>query len=609
MPPFRYTPLVDPYVGSIAELMGARQRAEAEAAEQVGAIRATEAQQRGQVLGGAIAGLGKIPASYQDARDRQFQEDQRNRLLAEQAREDAAREVYRDIRTAPDVHGLEMVSRPGETIETTLPATQGYPDTRGGLLMAHTPAETYQTLPSRQGIPTIANPYRDISEGGISGIKKWDLMAAEQAFAEAGLGEEGREYLSWLRDSNTWMQEHHDERLLEVGKNARRIISMGNYDLMLDATEQMLEKYEENGFFSARDIGAFRRELDGVTGLPPDQRAMELKKLLAGHIPDRDRELQRVRSGENLVDPTTGEVVVQGQTPTTGLSTSSQHQYDILMPDGKGGFISFKNVTAQYVPGKGESGVVLFSDPRQPGSLIDVTSYATLATTAKEPKFVTMTHPDLPANDPSRRVLAVEGSPLHHRLITKGYFEGVTLTQAQQQEANDLVEDNRRKNEHQFARTQLDALNIIMPPQIDGSYKPTEAFLYTQGKSGFWSKAFVEGTEVQSAWSVIDFIVANQILETINRMKSQSATGATGFGQLSEAELLVLQQASTRLRSSQQKDRAGITEADAVAVVNDLRRIFDKLYRETLPQSDSVEGYSRPSSVLNTNVDVPEIYR
>ena len=62
-------------------------------------------------------------------------------------------------------------------------------------------------------------------------------------------------------------------------------------------------------------------------------------------------------------------------------------------------------------------------------------------------------------------------------------------------------------------------------------------------------------------------------------MKSQSKTGATGFGQLSEAELLVLQQASTILSG-------GATQEQAIQALVNMRRIFDRASRLTAPQGE-----------------------
>ena len=289
MPPFQYKTFVDPYVGSIAQLMGQQGERQADAAERIAAIRAQEALQRGEIWGGAIQGIGetigRLPADYQEAKDRQFQEDQRKRLLEEQGRADAGRTLYGDIQRTPNVKGMEMVSRPGERVETTLPATFGYPDARGGIRRVDIPAETQQTLSSRQGIPTITNPYREVDKGGIPGLDLWDIPAVRAQFAEQELGIEGEQYIGWMVDSNERMEAHHSNALMMAGDSAKRISSLSSYPEMLNATEALLEKFSNNGVFSARDLGSFGSSLATIKGMPEDQRETALKGLLVQMIP------------------------------------------------------------------------------------------------------------------------------------------------------------------------------------------------------------------------------------------------------------------------------------------------------------------------------------
>jgi hypothetical protein len=289
MPPFQYTRPVDPYVGSIAQLMGQRGQTQADAAERIAAIRAQEATQRGEIWGGAIQGIGetigRLPADYQAAKDRQFQEDQQKRLLEGQERLDTARKLYGKIQGTPDVQGMEMVSRPGETIETTLPATFGYPDARGGMTQVAIPAETEQTLSSRQGIPTITNPYRELNKDGIQSLDLWDIPSIEKVFAEQELGIEGQQYIEWMENSNTRMEEHHANALAMAGDSAKRIISLPSYPEMLNATETLLEKFKNNGVFSARDLESFGSSLANIKGMPGDQQETALKGLLVQMIP------------------------------------------------------------------------------------------------------------------------------------------------------------------------------------------------------------------------------------------------------------------------------------------------------------------------------------
>jgi hypothetical protein len=577
MPPFRYTRPVDPYVGSIAELMGQRGQIEADTAERIAAIRAQEATQRGQAWSGAIQGIGdlasKIPEQMQKAKEQEFQDSQRKRLLEEQGRVDAARSLYGDIQTTPNVEGMEMVSRPGERIETTLPSTFGYPDARGGITPVDIPAETQQTLSSRQGIPTLTNPYRDISQSGVSGINKWDLVAADRAFAEAGLGEEGRKYLGWMDDSNQWMQAQHDEKLAEVGRRARNIIELGEYPQMLDATEQMLEKFEDNGIFSARDLAEFRGEIDRVGMLPPDQQTLGMKKLLASHIPPSDREETQIyRPGEIGIDPVTDEVVGQGTTPSTGLSTSSQHQYDIRIPDGEGGSSLFSNQTGQYVPGKGTFGSVYWTNPAN-GETIDVTPYATqVSMPSRDVERLTMVDP---ATSEGRDV--IRGSQLHNRLLSLAWAEGPTLGALESYQSMLKTEEASRVNANSFAMDMMGVIDSLISesPDQPGSYVPNSELARVFGATSYGNFAIVRGTDAATAQRQLARLVSNEIIQKIDEMKSQSQTGATGFGQLNEAELQILINASSILSDP------GIGDKVAMRTIVKLRNTFAKIYNQT----------------------------
>lgn len=75
MPPFRYEAFVNPYIGSISELMGKGDQAKAEALLRIGEIQARAAEQRGQAWGNAIQGLGNIASKaitdYNDPKARE----------------------------------------------------------------------------------------------------------------------------------------------------------------------------------------------------------------------------------------------------------------------------------------------------------------------------------------------------------------------------------------------------------------------------------------------------------------------------------------------------------------------------------------------------------
>ena len=61
---FEYKPFINPYIGSISELMGKGDEAKAAALIRIGEIQARAAEQQGQAWGNAIQGLGNIGAEY-----------------------------------------------------------------------------------------------------------------------------------------------------------------------------------------------------------------------------------------------------------------------------------------------------------------------------------------------------------------------------------------------------------------------------------------------------------------------------------------------------------------------------------------------------------------
>jgi hypothetical protein len=111
MPPFEYKPFVNPYMGSIAQLMGAGGTARAEAFEKIGAIKAREAEQRGQAwatgiqkTGAGIAqGIGDwrqeqidAPIREEEARARALGIDRDRLAIADAERQNAERTSTRD---------------------------------------------------------------------------------------------------------------------------------------------------------------------------------------------------------------------------------------------------------------------------------------------------------------------------------------------------------------------------------------------------------------------------------------------------------------------------------------------------------------------------------
>jgi hypothetical protein len=108
MPPFQYRTVQDPYVGSITNLMGAGPAAEAQSIRDVGAIRAQESLQKGDIRSNLIGGLGETAsqgyAAYRDAKA----DDMWAKFLAEHAPLDFDRMTLSDSPTPWAAGGVQM---------------------------------------------------------------------------------------------------------------------------------------------------------------------------------------------------------------------------------------------------------------------------------------------------------------------------------------------------------------------------------------------------------------------------------------------------------------------------------------------------------------------
>ena len=578
MAPFKYEPFVNPYVGSIIDLMGKGDEAKAQALLRVGEIEAQAARQRGQAWSGAIQSVGNIASKgikdWQDQKitdeDRKYLLEERARLDLQHERDEGARDLYGSIRSASNVHGIKSVPLPVEDVETTLPATFGLTDKYGGTTAVDVPAETQQTLSGTYGVPTITNPYKELDKSGIQSLDLWDIEAVRKSFAEQGFGPEGEQYIGWMDDSNKRMEAHHEDALMMAGDAAKKIIQIPGYSAMLNATESLMEKFEKNAVFAAPDLASFRSSLDNIKGMDPSLQEDALKGLLIQMVPGGE-DSTVLRTSERLVGDTTGNVLAEGgQEPLTQADSVPK---DFYLP-------GIGNVLGEFRPGVGG----------QPGSYWyggeDVSDRVMksipASTNANTPKRILLWN--LKTNE--RRYAYENSQELQDLVETGNWIPGLDYDDQASYDADIKLAEEQRYEQHTFANNQLAKLDILMPQvtdekgePIEGEYKASSGTRWIFGKSRLLSHMALGGTEIGEAREILDFLKSNKILETINRMKSQSKTGATGFGQLSEAELLVLQQASTILSG-------GATQEQAIQALVNMRRIFDRASRLTAPQGE-----------------------
>ena len=309
---FEYKPFINPYIGSISELMGKGDEAKAAALIRIGEIQARAAEQQGQAWGNAIQGLGdiasKIPGQLEAQKDRDFQLGQRNRMLAGQQREDTAKALADTIGSTPDTQGLRYVNVPGQP--ATLDSKNLMPTADGTYTWRNNPG-TPATLSSRQGMPTISNPYKDLATNEIRGLNLWKIEEIRAKYAQAGLGLEAQPYIKMYEDSNAGMVKHHESALATAREDASRLMQIGDYGAMMSQAKDLIPKYEANGVFSQRNLDAFKSQLASIEKMPEAERMIQLKKALAavGGVPPN---YVSVPKGGEIRDLTTSATVATG---------------------------------------------------------------------------------------------------------------------------------------------------------------------------------------------------------------------------------------------------------------------------------------------------------
>jgi hypothetical protein len=99
-------------------------------------------------------------------------------------------------------------------------------------------------------------------------------------------------------------------------------------------------------------------------------------------------------------------------------------------------------------------------------------------------------------------------------------------------------------------------------------------------------------------WKVnVDKLRSKIVVDLINRMKQASRTGATGFGQLSDKERLLLENAATALRTN-------LSEEDAMRYLGEIKRGAQKVLGISAPTSTTGNTAS-----VNTQFVEGKIYR
>jgi hypothetical protein len=270
---FEYTPYRNPYIGTIADLMARGEDAKAKALIDVASAQARAAEAKGQIYGNAISSIGQqignIPAQMQANKEQAFKAEQQARMVRGQQREDAAENEFNRMVGSKNESGVKLGPMSEPVVTPGVAGTDMEPDT---------PAT--QTLPSRAFVPTVTNPFKELSIRGVDGLDKWDIEKASQQFASQGLGVQGQKYLELMRGSNDDMDKHHASAMDLVKKSAARALQAGSFDMMLGSTNALMDQLANNKVIGREDLSAFQQQIDGLNALPQDQKETALRGLL-----------------------------------------------------------------------------------------------------------------------------------------------------------------------------------------------------------------------------------------------------------------------------------------------------------------------------------------
>ena len=180
-------------------------------------------------------------------------------------------------------------------------------------------------------------------------------------------------------------------------------------------------------------------------------------------------------------------------------------------------------------------------------------------------------------------------------------LEGLRVALATQQVEKQATENTAARE----TRTrQRDALNeianatlheldrVMVRNPVTEEWELTPGVQQIVGKSKVLGQRFIPGTKAADAFVSLQRVKSRLVVDLIREMKAQSATGATGFGQLSDKERELLESAAARLDTNQ-------TDAAILDAVLEIRRLTDKSLNEagtTEARSDTDKGAVPPAA-------------
>ena len=301
MPPFRYTPNQNRYVGSITDLMGRGNDAEARALIASANAQAQAAQASGQAWGGAVQGIGNtiaaIPGQMQAQQDRA-------RVMEERERDDQTRAMTASMFNHPAEIGPTMRDGTLRPANGQLEPDLYIPSTPGDAVEGvNSMAGDFEGMAVAEGLE-LPNPFTTKDANGSS---LFDLGKIGSGYLGAGLDipEKTMAAFELINQSITGQF----DQSLENAENLALQYLEGDPRVWGVGIEAAVKVFTDNGLFPPEQMAAINAEVKGINALPQSEKKDAEEKLLRRLVGDRaDREF-----GQNLYDVTLADgTVVSG---------------------------------------------------------------------------------------------------------------------------------------------------------------------------------------------------------------------------------------------------------------------------------------------------------
>jgi len=305
--PFRYTPNQNRYVGSISDLMGRGNDAEAQALIASANAQAQAAQASGQAWGGAVQGIGNtiaaIPGQMQAAEDRA-------RVMEERERDDQTRAMTASMFNHPSQIGPTMRDGTLRPTNGQLEPDLYIPSTPGDAVEGvNSMAGDFEGMAVAEGLE-LPNPFTTKDANGSS---LFDLGKIGSGYLGAGLDipEKTMAAFELINQSITGQF----DQSLENAENLALQYLEGDPRVWGVGIEAAVKVFTDNGLFPPEQMAAINAEVKGINALPQSEKKDAQEKLLRRLVGDRaDREF-----GQNLYDVTLADgTVVSGASQVDG---------------------------------------------------------------------------------------------------------------------------------------------------------------------------------------------------------------------------------------------------------------------------------------------------